>query len=232
MTNPIRLIWDMHWNWRQYLKMIKWQEETIQLGDFWFQESHKQHQEKWDPEKNKILFGNHDDYRYVRQPYSLGDFGVHETKSWHKIFYIRWAYSIDKAARAHHGPKQSWREEEELTIEQWNECVKLFSEVKPDIVISHDCPEFMTHKYIWANDHFIKTRTWQILEWCWHAHKPSLWIHGHYHTRQYNFIQWCHFVCLDAYMWENKWKPYGDYMDLYIDERQYKFRWWREMYDF
>jgi hypothetical protein len=69
-----------------------------------------------------------------------------------------------------------------------NKCVELFAEIKPKIVISHDCPSSITPLCISAQAEKYDTRTGQILEACFEAHKPDIRIHGHYHERMANLV--------------------------------------------
>ncbi len=213
----VRIIGDIHGNWKEYLSIIKWQEDTIQVGDYWFVESHKQHIKHADATKHKILFWNHDDYRYLTQDYSLWDYWVHTLSDWKEVFFIRWAYSIDFYVR---NEWIDWWRNEELTVEQGNDCVTMFWNNKPDIVISHDCPASINHLYLWEYSNKINTRTWQILDACFEAHQPSIRIHWHYHQRQANLIDWTWFISLGAYTKHTE----ADYIDLLTDRRKFKFR--------
>ena len=130
----LTFIGDVHGKYKEYLNKITEKEYSIQLGDFGFDYSCLKHV---DTTKHKILLGNHDNYDNIPK-HSLGDFGVYELLGL-KIFYIRGAYSIDKKYRI---VGRSWWENEELNYTQCNDCIQLYKNTKPDMVISHDAPYY------------------------------------------------------------------------------------------
>lgn len=179
------LIGDVHGKVEAYKDLILTEKESIQLGDFGFSKQHEWHLANVAP-SHKVLFGNHDDYTYVDYAHSLGHFGVYKD-----IFFIRGAHSIDRQYRI---AGRDWWEEEELSWQQWNECIEMFGDIKPEVVISHDCPT--TIKVAMFKYH-QKTFTDRGLEECFLVHKPSMWFFGHYHQSTHSVIGNTFFKCLD-----------------------------------
>lgn len=204
----VRIIWDIHWATDKYLGIIKYSDESIQVGDFWFKKQHRWHERNVDAKFHKVLFWNHDDTRFLNKDHSLWDFGHRQLPSWFKFFVIRWAECapMDKAARI------EWKDyfrDEELSIPQGNECVEMFREIKPDVVITHECPEFLI-PYLKEWDSY-SNRTTQLLQACFESHKPKLWIHWHHHVNYIGDHSWCRFVTL----WINK------FLDIYPDSNTF-----------
>jgi hypothetical protein len=74
---------------------------------------------------------------------------------------------------------------------------ELYREIKPDIFLAHDCPDFMVPEYIGPHAKRYENITgWALVE-LYKIHQPKLFIHGHYHvskTTQYGDTK---FVCLN-----------------------------------
>lgn len=140
MKRQLMLIGDVHGKYYEYHELIKIAEQknikSIQLGDFGFEIEHIWHRNNINSTNHKILFGNHDFYPFIDLPHSLGNFGYLEE---YGIFYIRGANSIDKYRRT---IGLDWFSNEELSWEEANQCLELYEKIKPNIVISHDCPDF------------------------------------------------------------------------------------------
>jgi predicted phosphodiesterase len=213
----IRFIGDVHQNinsqgnWgRSYKKLISKVEYSVQVGDFGFSYHAL---EKIDPTKHKIVAGNHDNYEAIatsKYPHFLGDFGVHtipltpddngNPKDF-SFFYIRGAFSVDKHLRR---PYLSWWPEEELTFIQQQEAFKAYVDVKPQIVVSHDCP-YKLVKFVATNDLKLNpSSTGRLLQACYDSHQPIVWIHGHHHKNWIKSLRLKNnsgnptfFICLD-----------------------------------
>jgi predicted phosphodiesterase len=183
----ILLIGDVHQKNTRYESIIEAHRgDSIQLGDFGFETEHKWMLKYKDCERNKVLFGNHDDYNFVNEKHSLGHFGLYKG-----LFFVRGAYSYDKANRIARG--YEWHENEELSYEQANECIELYEQEKPIIVISHECPTII-RTLLW--DMSERSRTSDLLEAMFDIHKPTMWIFGHHHKSVTEVINGCEFTCL------------------------------------
>jgi hypothetical protein len=205
----LRILGDVHGylhfngSSRSYFQMIGEAEYSVQLGDLGFSwkgcpNFHKE-MANVDKTRHRILLGNHDCYS-PRVQNALGDFGVHTFPGF-EFFYIRGARSIDREWRT---PTVDWWLEEELTWEQGHECVQAFREKKPEIVLSHDCPEEALYLMAeFGKGHLSNIRTSitnQIMQSCFETHKPAYWIHGHHHLSYRKKYKGTTFIGLDGHM--------------------------------
>jgi DNA repair exonuclease SbcCD nuclease subunit len=150
----------------------------------------------WSPELescHKFIRGNHDDPALCRShPNYLGDYGFADKPN---IFYVSGGYSVDHTFRI---PDLTWWSDEELSEDQMNSAIVLYEEMKPKIMVSHECPlamkiDSVTNK--WKFDH--NSRTELMLQSMFEIHQPDYWIFGHHHQRKETDKNGTHFVCLD-----------------------------------
>lgn len=194
MNNTITLIGDLHGKYKRYHEIIREKDRhpyTIQVGDFGFDYGTVFNV---DDEKHKIIGGNHDHYgRIIHIPHYLGDYGF-TTLNGISFFFYRGAYSIDRQYRT---IGIDWWEEEQNNIETFMKARELYREIKPDIFLAHDCPDFMVPQYIGPYAKRYENITGWALGELYKIHQPKLFIHGHYHvskTTQYGDTK---FVCLN-----------------------------------
>lgn len=202
----IRLIGDVHGHWQAYKRIIDGcPHPTLQVGDMGVGFK------RWDPVEEKLVVrsnppydamskgdnrfirGNHDSPEDCsRHPYWVPDGAVH-----HGIFCVGGASSIDRAYRTE---GIDWWPDEELGQLELNEIVADYSELKPSVVVTHECPESVADQLMAA---FNKTkfedrsRTRQALEVMLYHHQPKLWVFGHWHHSAMFKMAGCHFVCLN-----------------------------------
>lgn len=194
MKNRLTLIGDVHGKYDRYHKIIRKTEYhpyTLQLGDFGF---------KYDTLKNVdytkhlIIGGNHDNYdTCYNYPHFLYDFGYTKLNGV-DFFYYRGAYSIDRQYRT---IGIDWWAQEQVSIDQFMKARELYREIKPDIVITHDCPVFMVPQYIEPNAKVYENITNWALGELYNIHQPKLWCHGHYHLSKTTVYGDTKFVCLN-----------------------------------
>lgn len=190
-TNNMIIIGDVHGNVNQYWKLLKKNpgQKTIQVGDFGFKKEHRWHLDNINPDNHKINFGNHDDYTFLHSPHSTGNFGMVTPE----IMTIRGASS---------GPKYGLKvnvdywENEELNDEEQRRLIKYFKNCKPEIVISHDCPDKIFRKIVPENDYFPSNTT-LFLQRSLYEHQPKLWIFGHHHQSKTMTVNGTTFVALN-----------------------------------
>jgi len=195
MKKNVTVIGDVHGKYDRYHKIIRqtdYHPYTIQLGDFGF---------KYDTLKNVdhknhvIIGGNHDNYDIIHSyPHFLPDYGYMVNFNGVDFFYYRGAYSIDKIYRT---IGIDWWQQEEVNIEGFMKARELYRGIKPDIVITHDCPEFLVSQYIGPNARVYQNNTNCALQELYNIHQPKLWIHGHYHVSKTTLYGNTKFVCLD-----------------------------------
>lgn len=188
------IVGDVHTHTDKYFEIIKNSENkpTIQIGDFGFKKSHEWFKKNIDPKSNKILFGNHDDTTYLKETYSLGNFSLLTEE----IMCVRGAYSIDKYKRIE---GIDWFSNEELNYKEMSDAVDLYEEVKPRIMITHDCPISLYEILFDINPNSINynNSTAKSLQFMFDLHQPELWIFGHHHKSITKTVQKTKFICLN-----------------------------------
>ncbi len=207
----VMFIGDIHGNYVPYAKMARMAEEmgnyTVQIGDFGFSYGIFKHY-GLDPDRHMFFGGNHDNYETINAcENNLGDFGEVILPGWlsQSFFYVRGAYSVDKHLRL---PGKDWWPEEELNMEQCEKALKAYNLAKPDIMVTHDGPNFCRDWMLGQNYGLkalggakIQTRTGDLLQTMLDCHQPRLWIFGHWHrTLTFNFEK-TKFVCLGELGW-------------------------------
>lgn len=209
MKKHLYAIGDIHGEFGQLKQILqKYKKYTcnlIQVGDFGlgFPKQEKHHgiwipvegKDAPDfnlPENLKFIAGNHDDHQEcLKYPNYLGRFGFNEE---FQIFYVSGGFSIDKEKRIQ---GRDWWEYEELSISEFNECINLYEKLKPDYVISHECPASIRNE-LWKNaggawgEH---SRTAQALQAMLEIHCPYYWGFGHHHKIWSKVINGTKFTC-------------------------------------
>ena len=146
--------------------------------------------ENMDSDRHRFIPGNHDDYDHLPEM-ALGDFGTAEHGGM-GFFFVRGAYSIDWQ---HRTPGVSWWTEEELSHKQGRACLEAYSQAKPELVISHDCPLFAYG--LLMSHHVEPSRTAQMLEAMHDIHAPKRWFFGHHHQSRTFTLKGTEFQCLN-----------------------------------
>lgn len=218
--DQIRIIGDIHGDIDCYNHTISKCDYSVQLGDLGFDYS----KIKENPH-HKILKGNHDNYD-MECPNDLGDFGVCNLNNI-KFFFLRGAFSIDYKARIDyeaHYKKKVWWSQEELTQKQLYDAYDLYEKVMPDIVITHEAPDFVvknltnpeTLEAFNFDPKTFNTNTQLALESMWELHQPLLWFFGHYHTNWEWVTKTTVFCCIDE----------RNYVDLYQNQVNDRYEYW------
>jgi hypothetical protein len=171
--------------------LINWQSTLpiIQVGDFGFFDSYELIKSV-PPTDLMIVGGNHDEYPVLKTlPQYLGDFGI--IPGTERTFFCRGAYSIDKHYRTE---GISWWADEELTYDEVDKMLDLYEEIKPEVMITHDCPNLVKSIMFDANP--IANRTGQFLDEAFRIHRPKTWYFGHWHQNITLLWHGTEFVCL------------------------------------
>lgn len=181
------VIGDVHGKTDEYHQILKNNPHTpsVQLGDFGFEKQHQWFLDNVDCRQHRVLFGNHDYYPLLKESHSLGDFGAVG-----RYFWIRGASSIDRDMRT---IGIDWFPEEEMSINQLQECVSAYLAMKPKIVLSHDCPHSVCAR-MFEIEQISRTRS--AMDEMLEKHAPQMWIFGHHHVSKGETINGTRFVCL------------------------------------
>ena len=180
----IHFLGDIHGDFMFYKQWISQNDPndiSIVLGDFGlgFNHLHDKEYTMWadkdNSDKNFFIRGNHDNPEVCNKQHAhLGDFGLFKNK----IFFVAGGWSIDREWRT---PGKDFWINEELTTHQCEECLSLYEKIKPDIVISHDCPESI--KDMLVPPIGVKPcKTGLLMDAMLNIHRPSIWIGAHYHV--------------------------------------------------
>jgi Calcineurin-like phosphoesterase len=191
----ITLIGDVHGKYKRYHEIIREKDRhphTIQLGDFGFD---YRTLDNVDPKNHVFVGGNHDNYDKINSvPNYLGDYGY--TVDFHGIdfFFYRGAYSVDRQYRT---IGIDWWEQEQLNIESFMKARELYRNTKPDIMLTHDCPQAIAMQMLKPGDRMFENNTTWALQELLNIHQPKMWFFGHWHhSRQIQYGD-TKFVCLD-----------------------------------
>lgn len=216
ITNKLIICGDVHGKYDQYYNIVKNYEFSIQVGDFGFGGSWTSlYYSDLSPNNHKICSGNHDDMDAAKSSaFWLGDFGVHRLGDF-CFFFIRGGLSIDRTYRVgewlssnrNPGYKSYWSNEE-LNFVEMNAALTAYKNAKPEHVISHSLPVSFRNQLLESHknpvslqkfgfDLGFEENTSLLLEECFKAHKPKLWVGGHYHQNFHAKIDGCDFYCLN-----------------------------------
>lgn len=195
----IRFCGDVHGHYRAYKRLIEDCPVSIQVGDmgvgfkYWEPHANELRSAANPPYRTMVERGDH---RFIRGNHDNPE--VCKTQSlWipdgtlvhDRVFCVGGAVSIDRAYRTE---GLDWWPDEELSTSELDRVVDDFVALKPEVVCTHDCPDFVANEYLaWKNRAKIVdgSRTRQALDAAYALveRKPRLWLFGHWHDT-------CHFV--------------------------------------
>jgi predicted phosphodiesterase len=195
MKNQITIIGDVHGKYKRYHEIIRETEHhpySIQIGDFGFKYDTLKNV---DPKNHVFIGGNHDNYEVVNDvPNYLGDYGHMVNFNGIDFFYYRGAYSIDRQYRT---IGIDWWEEEQVAIDQFIKARELYRDIKPYIMITHDCPQDIVLQMLKPGDRVFENNTSWALQELFNIHQPKMWFFGHWHKSRQIQHGNTKFICLD-----------------------------------
>jgi hypothetical protein len=152
--------------------------ELVKITDFQYDRKHF-----------VFIRGNHDAPEMCRKHHNyLGEFGVFK-----KVFYVSGAWSIDRAYRKE---GLDWWPDEELNMKQMYDALEMYTQVKPDIVMTHECPTSIS-QVIHLDS--ITNRTGQLMDAMLREHQPQQWFFAHHHTSWHKKVGKTDFRCLNCF---------------------------------
>lgn len=203
MSKPLfRIIGDVHGHYDPYRLIAQDAEYSLQVGDLGFEYDILK---KLDPEHHKVLAGNHDNYDkwgtekfiHMQSGHWLGDYGVHTVPGFGDIFFVRGGFSIDWRYRTE---GRSWWKDEEMDMSTLQKAIDLYIEVKPDFVVSHECPgeliDAVFGAKMWDGEWLRPSRTARALDAMWGNHSPKMWVFGHHHKAVTEEVRGTTFRCV------------------------------------
>ena len=212
--STLRIIGDVHGKFQDYIALTKGCDYSIQVGDMGFNYSELRVVSKDD---HKFIGGNHDNYdKYYGSPHALGstitigmgkDFGI-ATHGGLDFFFLRGGFSIDWKQRQKSylmGGAKSYWDNEELSMEEMEMALWQYQKMKPDVVITHECPRSISQyvgdnkilEMFGYNPQRFTTKTSELLEMMFQSHQPKRWYFGHYHNNWASEINGTQFRCID-----------------------------------
>lgn len=191
-----RLIGDIHGMFVNYKEIAEGAEKSIQIGDFGigFNNSlwHENVNEFHATGDHRFIRGNHDHPTMCRTEMAgyISD-GTIEND----IMFIGGAWSIDQMYRRE---GSDWWADEELSIEELNMMIDVYTTTRPRIMITHDFPTSIASTlFLSKYDKQYKTRTAEAFEQMLQIHQPELWVAGHWHMSVDKKINNTRFICLN-----------------------------------
>lgn len=200
----IRFIGDVH-GYKNELKLILDNlpsdiDSVIQVGDmgvgygqggYW----HNSLEEMLLKVNGRFIRGNHDNPSKCKEMKTWIKDGTYENG----IMFIGGAWSIDYTFLER---GVSWWPDEELSYEEFYQLIGLYDYLRPRIMVTHDCPHSVSKRLFidtgksFSSGQYI-TRTGTALQEMFEAHKPDLWIFGHWHNNVDEVIDRTRFICID-----------------------------------
>lgn len=201
-------IGDVHGKFTQYKKLLKQSRDSIQVGDMGVGFI-----KKWEdlgdgsgrlkltsPPFNHMrdsgatfIRGNHDNpWACKKHPLYVPDGTVKDN-----MMFVGGALSIDKDQRT---LDMDYWDDEELSIPELHRMMDVYAVAKPDVMVSHDCPEQIVPTVAILCNYETKkqfaSRTRQAFDAFLDIHIPKIWVFGHWHQPTDIQYKGCRFIGL------------------------------------
>lgn len=180
-----RIIGDIHGKINEYTEIIKGAERSIQVGDFGM--GFIKELPQFDA-NHRFIRGNHDSPEVCKNNPNWIPDGTVEND----VMFIGGAWSIDWKYRT---PGISWWNDEECSMEQFDEFCEKYREIKPRVMITHDAPIGAIVK-MFNPASLYQAKTQLFFEHLLDIHSPQIWIFGHWHIDTTCIYKNTAFVCL------------------------------------
>lgn len=223
----VRLVGDIHgktYDYRAYAlvsgvdfrtRHLVEPEYSIQVGDYgigFFSDFWHEKEVEWQTAhpQHRFIRGNHDDPAKCKTMPGYIEDGTIEGD----VMFIGGAWSIDHEWRT---PGVDWWSDEELSYEELDKLVTKYGQVKPDFLITHDCPTQVAYEMFISKGlgmsgvEQVKTRTGEALQAMFEIHQPKFHFFGHWHQTRELTLNVTRFVCLGEL----------DYIDVDFNDLKY-----------
>ena len=207
----MRFIGDVHGLYTPYKRLISDVSESIQVGDMGvgFRRSGggpRDGEIYSNPPHYAMVKGNH---RFIRgnhdNPEECAKHSqwIPDGRVEGSMMFCGGAVSIDREFRRE---GYAWWANEELSAKELDGVMEKYLAAKPKVMVTHDCPESIAEAIFQgipgaANgeaklDPRFASRSRQAFQSMWEAHKPKLWIFGHWHESFDKVVEGTRFLCL------------------------------------
>lgn len=188
-------IGDTHGKFSKYFSLIEKYEASIQVGDFGLgfafypEKDHSVVERLRSFPSHRFIRGNHDHLETCEtSPNFIADGTVIDN-----MMFVGGAKSTDQHRRT---AGIDWWPNEEVSYNRFIEILELYEETKPEIMITHDCPQGLMF-HMKSHYAYEKTMTRNALDVFYKVHQPKLWIFGHHHKSFDETVDGTRFFCLD-----------------------------------
>lgn len=188
----MRFIGDVHGKFAQYERLRSSCSESVQIGDMGVGFRGSKGQEPPLVFGHRYIRGNHDNPKWCQSDMAWIPDGHVEND----MMFVGGALSID---RAHRTEGLDWWADEELSIEELNILVDKYVDIRPRIMVTHECPEEVAAIVAGGSSKMFtqfSSRTRQAFQSMWSAHSPELWVFGHWHKSFDQMANGTRFICL------------------------------------
>ena len=206
----VRFIGDVHGLWNMYRDVIYRDmvdhniENSIQVGDLgmgftskgqWAPDSAAAFDKRFAKGNHRFIRGNHDNPEEVKKSAHYIHDGFYETTDLgNTIMYVGGAWSIDWQWRT---MGIDWWVDEELSMQELNLLIEQYKDIQPDIMITHTAPINIPGGPMGIKIFGSGARTEHALQEMLDAHRPKLWIFGHWHKNFDQVVDGTRFICLN-----------------------------------
>lgn len=194
-------IGDVHGKYQRYKTIMKKHTNTIQLGDmgvgFFKFDLNRDVKPEANPHydymkrgNHRFIRGNHDNPQVCKKHSQFINDGYTENG----MMFIGSASSTDIDKRIEY---MDWWKDEELSTDEINHILTLYENYKPDVMVTHDCPESIAKlmaRYQKKKNYSNRLRLG--FEEMLHIHQPKIWIFGHWHQSLNITVDKTNFICL------------------------------------
>ena len=192
--SELLLIGDVHGKFRQYVDLVRDVPRSIQIGDYgvgfpsWTVD--REILADVGPE-HRFIRGNHDNPSVCRDMDNCIPDGHYDADL--DMFFVGGALSIDSSIRQE--GVDYWHDEE-LSYGELCDVYDKYVEAKPRIMITHDVAEEVALELFPFYKGRRRSVTRQAFQAMFEAHRPELWVFGHWHRSAMRPVQGTMFRCL------------------------------------
>lgn len=194
---------DVHGKYEQLKRLVKVHPNMIQLGDLGVGFIRTSNETPYPNPPHALLKetgfrairGNHDNPSVFKaQSYAIRDGHTELSPKGLKMMFMGGALSIDRHLRTE---RYDWWADEELNQSELYDMVDKYEEYKPDIMVTHDCPEMVASYMKNGMKMDFPSITRQALDSMFWIHKPKVHLFGHWHQSYDQVIDGTRFICLN-----------------------------------